>query len=243
MNCRFCARDRKLVEAHIIPRSFFGINPSQKQPVRLVTNVTGRYSQKVPKGVYDSTIVCEECEQRFSPWDDYAFEIFMESWGSFDKITERGQDICYCLPSFDYPRLKLFFMSLLWRAAVSSNPFFGKVDLGSREEVLRVAIERSDPGSVDFFGVVLQAFDSEDIGILDPYAERFSGIRFYRFYLSHVIAFIKVDSRPFLDPFASMALGPDRKLVLIHKDFINSKERQIMKKLVIADRRKSNLTD
>jgi hypothetical protein len=113
---------------------------------------------------------------------------------------------------------------------------FGKVDLGPREPVLRKSIWNSDPGDIDYFGVVLQAFDSTNVGMLDPHPERFSGLRFCRFYLAHVIAYIKVDSRRFDDLFRSMALGPGRPLMLAQKNFMTSPERRIMKNLVIADK-------
>lgn len=224
------------MEAHVIPRSFHRIDPSDRQPTRLVTNVEGRYTQKIRKGVYDASIVCEECERRFSPWDDYADELFLKSWEKFERITDRGHEIGYSLPTFDYPRLKLFFLSLLWRAGASEHAMFAKIDLGPRESVLKNAIERADPGAIDFFGVVLQAFDSTNVGMLNPHPERFSGLRFYRFYLSHIIAFIKVDGRPFIDPFPSVALGPGRSLVLVQKNFMTSPERRVMRSLVIADK-------
>jgi hypothetical protein len=204
----------------------------------LVTNVEGRYTQKVRKGIYDASLVCEECEHRFGPWDDYADELLLNSWDKFEKITDRGQEIAYSFPEVDYRLLKLFFLSVLWRAHASQHVMFSKIDLGSREAALKDAIKQGDPGTVDFFGVVLQAFDSTNVGLLDPHPERFSGVRFCRFYLSHIIAFIKVDARPFAEPFSSIALGPGRPLVLVQKNFMGSPERRVMRRLVLADREK-----
>jgi hypothetical protein len=209
MTCKLCGLEKKLIEAHVIPRSFHRIDPDDKTPTRLVTSVEGRYTQKVPKGVYDDSIVCEDCERRFSSWDDYGDEIFLKSWGKFEKIMHGDEEIGYGLPEYDYPRLKMFFLSVLWRASVSNHVMFANVDLGPRELILRESIWNSDPGDVDHFGVVLQAFDSTNVGILNPHSERFSGVRFCRFYLAHVLAFIKVDSRRFEDPFRSMALVLD----------------------------------
>jgi hypothetical protein len=235
MTCQLCGQDRKLVQAHVIPRSFHLIAPDDKKPARLATNAEGRYPQKIPKGVYDASILCEDCERRFSPWDDYADGIFLKSWDKFDKIVHQGKEIGYGLATYDYTLLKMFFLSLLWRAAVSSHVMFSKIELGPREPILRDSILRSEPGDIDHFGVVLQAFNSTNIGFLDPHQERFNAMRFCRFYLSHVIAFIKVDSQVFEDPFKSMALGPNRPLVLAQKDFMKSPERRIMQRLALAD--------
>ena len=238
MICKLCGSDKKLIEAHIIPRSFHRIKPNEKDPIRLITNVEGRYTQKVPKGVYDATIVCEDCERRFSSWDDYGDEIFLKSWDKFEELVHHGEVIGYSLPEYDCPKLKLFFLSVLWRAAVSSHVMFASIDLGPREPILRKSILNSDPGDIDYFGVVLQAFDSTEVGMFNPHPERFSGLRFCRFYLSHVIAFIKVDSRRFDGLFRSMALGSEKSLKLAQKNYLTSPERLIMKKLVVADKEK-----
>ncbi len=115
---------------------------------------------------------------------------------------------------------------------------FSRINLGPREVALKNAIKQGDPGSIDFFGIVLQAFDSTNVGLLNPRSERFSGVRFCRFYLSHIIAFIKVDTRPFAEPFSSIALGPGRPLVLVQKNFLSSPERGVMRRLFLADRDK-----
>lgn len=238
MICKLCGEEKPLIKAHVIPRSFHRIDPNGDGPPRLVTNAEGRFTQKVPKGVYDATILCGECERRFSAWDDYGDELFMKSWDSFTKMFHNGRHIGYELPAFDYARLKLFVVSVLWRASVSTHPMFYKIDLGPREAVLRQSIQNADPGPVDYFGVLLQAFDSNDVGILNPHPERFGGVRFCRFYLAHVIAFVKVDARDFDPLFRHLALAPGKPLRIAQKEFMSSPERAIMKRLVVADRDK-----
>lgn len=208
-------------------------------PAQLLTNVVGRYAQKVRIGVYDSGILCEQCEHRFSPWDDYGTELLLKKWNSFDPVKESNETVRgYLLPAFDYPRLKLFFLSVLWRASVSRHSMYTGVDLGPREPELRCRLLETDPGAKDDFGVVLQAFDETNVGMLNPGMERFDGLRFCRIYLAHVIAFIKTDRRPFQHPFAAMALQPDAPLVVIRKDFARSPERRIMSRLVLDEHQK-----
>ncbi|MBC7946697.1 MAG: hypothetical protein H7Y42_02375 [Chitinophagaceae bacterium] len=239
MNCKLCGFDKPLVDAHVIPRSFHRIDPNGDGPPRLVTNEKGRHTQKVRKGVYDSTILCVECEHRFSEWDDYGDDLFLKGWDQFEKMTDGTCHFGYHLPAYDYPKLKLFILSVLWRASVSSHVMFSKIDLGGRETVLKQSILQADPGSVDQFGVLLQAFDSNEIGILNPHLERFDGIRYCRLYLGHVIAFIKVDSRPLGETFRHLALTPYTPLRIAIKNFGTSPERAIMQKLVIADKERS----
>src|ERR1035438_10070720 len=117
MICKLCGQDRKLIEAHIIPKSFFRLDPSDKKPARLGTNVSGRYAQNIPKGVYDNGIVCEPCERVFSPWDDYAADLFINNWKAIQPLNAGSEQVGYGLPEYEYLKLKLFFMSVLWPAA------------------------------------------------------------------------------------------------------------------------------
>jgi len=224
MICRLCGLDKKLIQAHVIPRSFHRLIPGAKQPPRVITNVRGRYAQKVPKGVYDSALVCEDCERRFSSWDDYGAEILLKNWNTFIPVADGGTMIGSYLPAYDYKRLKLFFLSVLWRAAASGHFMFDKIDLGPREASLRDAIWNAQPGDTHTFGVVLQAFNETDIGMLNPDSLRMQHLRYCRIYAAHVIAFIKVDSQPFRDPLQSFALAPDTRLFVAQKDFMTSPE-------------------
>jgi len=233
MNCKLCDQTKPLIDAHVIPKSFHRIYPTDKQPSRLFTNAVGEYNSTIPKGVYDKTIVCEDCERTFSTWDDYANKLFIESWDSFKSIDSEGKEEGYYLEHYDYKKLKLFFMSVLWRATVSSHIMFRNIDLGPKEPRLRKAIQNSDAGDVDFFGVVLQAFNETNIGILNPHPQRFDGLRYYRFYMSHIIAYIKVDSQPFGNQFRSIALGAEKQLLIVSKNFRNSPERKIMRNMVM----------
>lgn len=239
MICQLCKNERKLVEAHIIPRSFHRLDPAERYPARLLTNVDGRYPQKIRKGVYDSEIVCEECEHRFSSWDDYACELFIHRWGEFESIQHKGSLIAYQLMNYDYVRLKLFFISLLWRASVSRHVMFSQISVGPHTEALRNAILSSNPGDGQFYAPVLQAFDSTLVGMLNPHPERFYGIRFQRFYVGHIIARIKVDSRSLPTAFDSLSPKPSEPLILASKDYLQSPERRIMKNLVLADRERN----
>lgn len=235
MPCRLCGNERPLIDAHVIPKSFHRIDPTERHPSRMLTNVPGMYARKLRKGVYDSKIVCEECERRFSPWDDYAAELFLEKWADFQPIVEGGSHVGFTIPAFDYPKLKLFFISLLWRAHVAGHQMFYQVDVGPHEELLKQSILGSDPKDPNHYGIVLQAFDTSAVGMLNPHPERFFGVRFYRFYLAHVIAYVKVDQRPIPAVFQSGMLSPGSALVLAAKNFATSPERTIMRNLVVSD--------
>ena len=131
MQCKFCRQERKLVEAHVIPRSFFEIDPAN--PPRLASNKDGVFPKRSPAGMYDTQLVCEDCERMFSPFDDYAQRLLVANREAAKPIYDGEQPIAYIYEAYDYQKLKLFFLSLLWRASESSHNFYRRIKLGPHE--------------------------------------------------------------------------------------------------------------
>ena len=139
--CKLCLQERRLVKAHIIPRSFYKPMLAGDHPPELTSNAPRFHRRRVRIGLYDKSIVCFECEERFKQWDNYAARLLL-SKATEPKVIldENGEPSAYRLENVDYENLKLFFMSLLWRVAVSSHYFFSQVKLGPHEAVLREMI-------------------------------------------------------------------------------------------------------
>src|SRR5437762_3121909 len=133
MRCRFCDKDMSSpAKSHIIPRSFFKLVRGQEKYTIVMRAsekaVTEEYTQA---GIYDSKILCVECEKRFSPYDAHGFAVFTDVFR--DKkvyLDNNGIPCAFLLPNVDFRLLKLFVLSLLWRSSVSRHHFFSNVDLG-----------------------------------------------------------------------------------------------------------------
>ena len=228
MNCKLCGKDKKLVRAHIIPKSLW--KPLfDEQPPQIHSSVPTVDNKKSPVGVYDTGIVCAQCENIFSPWDDYAQKLLLADPSEKNYLMENGQRIAYVETSIDYAKLKLFFISLLWKAAVSNHYFFSRVNVGSFEPQLRRMILKGDPGDPDTFSImVAKCEDSLAPIILNPYPERWLDINFYRFYLAGYMAYIKVDRRPAPDFMGELALNPAKPLIIILRALRTSKDVKVM---------------
>jgi hypothetical protein len=209
VTCKLCKRDKKLVNSHVISKSFFEIDPVDP---RLVSNTDGTFPTRAPIGIYDTTLVCENCERLFSPFDDYAQRLLLADREAARAILHENEVIAYIYDSYDYVKLKLFFMSLLWRTSQSSHKFFRRIDLGPHEPLLRKALIDADPGDADFFAVILARFP-KPLAVLDPDNERLDDVNFCRIYLAEYVAYIKVDNRPTPESFlpSSVRMEDDRE--------------------------------
>ena len=125
---------------------------------------------------------------------------------------------------------------MVWRASVSSHPFFSKVSLGQFEDIAKQHIANSDPGNSEDFSVTLAKFDHPLARqTLDPHDDKHSDVNYIRFYLAGYTAYIKIDRKPAPEPLSQFAIGENRPLYIVCRDFTTSKELDLMKKLIAAN--------
>ena len=233
MICKFCGNDRKLIKAHIILEGFFRRLRRGPASLKLISNTAGEYEKDAPVGVYDKGIVCKDCESIWRTWDQYALHLLADRPLNSQVRYHEGETIAYVVKDFDYDKLKLFFISMLWRASVSTQPFFSKIALGTLEEDARQHVSSADPGGTQDFAVALAKFSDPLAKVmLDPHNEEISGVAYCRFYLADYVAYIKVDQKPCPPPFSDFSLSRTKPLVILSRDFRKSNELPLIKKLV-----------
>lgn len=183
MKCRLCLREKELRNSHIIPEFFYKpLYDSQHrfQVVKFTAEETKDYLQK---GIREK-LLCYYCEQRLSPFEDHARRVFYGGQ-EFSFLEQKNRLV---IKDIDYQKFKLFQLSLLWRAGVSSHPFFKGVTLGPHQERLRKMLHTKSPGQPYDYGCVLISVRMENGRPMDqlierPFSFRSNGHRCCRFLL------------------------------------------------------------
>lgn len=235
MICKLCKNEREGVRAHIIPESLHPIAPGpNRTPLHVTTDIPDQYPRRSPTGEYDSELVCADCEAIFAPWDNYIFRFLNRDVSEYKTIVDDGKSIAHIVPEANYKNLKLFFISLLWRASETTRPLFQAVNVGPHVDRLAEMIRDADRGDENEYATFLERFDNQKLGaaILNPHTERIDGINFTRFYLGGHIAHIKVDSRPVPKFDTRIMIQDGRQFPIFISEFDNSREHRIMRKLV-----------
>jgi hypothetical protein len=216
MICKLCGEEKKLIKSHIIPESFYRDAYTENEGIMVRKD---DHSKRLPIGVYDKEIVCEDCEKKFQKWDEYGYKFFNEILPSLGKVIQvSGKNIGLLFDDIKYKELKLFLMAILWRAGVSGDGFFDQISLGKFENSLKDKILKSDPGSQQEFAVLFFKFDLSKYDVLHPpFKTRLdSGVNGYRFFFFNAEIFIKVDKREMQYP--RLILSPDQSLIVSFKD-------------------------
>ena len=229
--CKLCEREKKLIKAHIIPRQLYGpiLKASSGESPRVYVVGTEKKSQQSQNGIYDPDILCRECDgDLIGPWDNYGQTLLLSSPSPENYIVDdAGKPAGYKIDTFDYNQLKLFFMSILWRAAITSDQFFAQVQLGSWEDKLKKMILAQDPGSENDFSVVLFKYEGDCSEIMsNPTKQKQDGVNYYRFRFPKYGFLIKVDKRNFhpnkLD--RRYILSSNQPLLIPVMEYMDSKE-------------------
>lgn len=245
--CKLCGHSGKLVKAHAIPEAFFRLLRGGGEAPLMITDRKGHFPKRSPIGVYDSGILCANCEAKFGPLDEYAAQVLLNDFDSqFATIRDEGTgDVRgYVSEATDGERLLRFLVSVLWRASASTHPFYSSVNLKGLEADAARAVDTSRPLSEAFDAVLSRWKPSagEDFtsAMLNPHPETLVGVTVYRLYLGPTIAFVKVDPGSFAGVVAEYSLRSAQRVTVVARDMAKSKDRQAMVK--IAQRSYQNET-
>lgn len=231
MNCRLCLTpltDKNKCDAHIFPRGLLKfMSPTEFGQLLIIGTDMGK-KKRAPIGSYDPNILCSKCDNKIGNYDDYAL-----SFVNSAKPANLPVGVGWQVKNVDSHKLKLFCMSYLWRASITSRKEFNGINLGEKhEEQLRQFIVNDNHGSPDDYTVIFAKFTSKSgkgAGIIFPARTRIRGLTFYEGYLPNLYKFwVKVDSQKD-SVMCSVSVGAQNEIYIHDKgDFDTSIEKGIM---------------
>jgi|GEM_PF-438143 len=207
--CQLCLEEKQLQKSHIIPEYIYKRlqEDFHIEPLKVV-HMDLDYFQRDRKGDWDNTILCPTCDNKIGKYDE-AFKLFIETqpeW-KYQPPTETQPFGAYSVGTIEnFDKIKLFFISLLWRAHLSIKPTWKAVDMGPLASRARDLILANNPGTDHDFSVMLnilrppknEPLTKNHMLIISPSKEKsyFDGITTYVFYLTEFTAYIKCSNRP-----------------------------------------------
>lgn len=156
--CRLCLQEKPLLnKSHIIPdfmyrhgKIYHDDHTIHKIDLRQTFQNNFTKFGRQRNGEYEGNLLCQNCDSKIiKEYEDYAKMFLYER-----KFSNKNQ-LLYSFPpgeviikNINYRNLKLFFLSIFWRAAISSRPFFKEIVLDQYKlEELREMIHTGNPKS------------------------------------------------------------------------------------------------
>lgn len=218
MKCRLCLQERDLRDSHIIPEFLY--RPGYDEKGRMLAleknNKRPRYIQK---GLREK-LLCDSCEGLLSKqYENY----FSKYWYLKRTLPSSTTSEYLSLDNIDYQRFKLFHLSVLWRASVSSLDPFQMVDLGIHQETIRQMLLNGDPkqpSEYQVFGAVVLSPDTTKVldgFVVSPTFQITNGLKIYAFVFGGCIWHYVEGNQPF-EAMLPISLTSDGKLKLPVRD-------------------------
>jgi len=217
MNCRLCNKESELKKSHIIPEFIYGSMYDDKHRFHVLSSSKATKNAKLQKGIREH-LLCADCEVKLSKYERYISLVFTGETPT--KATKDGRLIK--VDGLDYKKFKLFALSVLWRASVSTLPFFSQVKLGSHEEPMRQMILNEDPREIETYPFMLSPVIFEDEVLTDliiqPSWARLQGIYSYRFVFGGIVWVYLVSSQKPPSFILEATISPDGTTTMLEKD-------------------------
>jgi len=210
--CRLCGEDKeKLCKAHILPEAFFRSIRLEDEPLMSIPGTERIPYSQTWTGRWDKEILCSACDGGvLGKLDDYAARIFIHRDFPVHWIQEGGTTH-FRMKNVDVGKIKLFWISVLWRHAITSLPEHEDIQLDPADlESIRQMILGGDCGTNTDFSVILLYFGTPQVivgmsesGVGDGWFETFINgwhifIKGHRLHEPHLLEpiFLKDEEEP-----------------------------------------------
>lgn len=204
-SCRLCLRVVPLCRSHVIPEFLFTLLYDDKHRFIEVVDMLRGNVIRGQKG-YRERLLCRECESHLNRYERHARRLFI------DPLPVKVSKLRRNHGNLEYARSKLFFLSVLWRASISTLEIFKHVQLGPHEERVRQMVFNNDPGEAETYPTMLWVlnFNGEQLRdfIVEPTHMRVEGRKCYRFVMGGFVILIFVSSETIPDSCVSGVFDP-----------------------------------
>ncbi|VVE56126.1 hypothetical protein [Pandoraea anhela] len=192
MNCLICG-ESPTIKSHLIPR-VMAVEVQVGNAHAVVSPSSPGYRES-QSGRMDTSILCGACDSSIGSFEGSTAK-------AFESLRNAGVGVRdgVLVTAEQAPDVTLrFYAALLWKYAVARRDL-GQIDLGPYKSELQKMAFESAP-IPDFFDAALMRLrlNPDDAGVFAyraPKPDRKDGINMYRVLVGGVLAFVKVDRRP-----------------------------------------------
>jgi len=209
--CNLCLQEKQLItKSHIIPDFMYQDLFDDKHKM-LSFNPYERakgegYIKKPSTGEYEGEILCADCDNSIlGSYEDYASkaiyggQLHANECPTFTNYkNQAGIEFTLC-KNLNYQKFKIFLLSILWRASISSRKFFSDISLGPHEEIIRKMIFVGNASEVDNYPIFMMTYINDksmprDFVSQPQKRKTKDGFTTYIFFIGGLIYFFYVNS-------------------------------------------------
>lgn len=167
--CKLCLKEKELIKkSHILSdflhSDLYDENHKLRQmDVIALSNGIDRESRP-SSGSYEGGLLCNVCDnETIGKYETYISNVIKDNLSEGEKINckkvtnSHGLNFIE-LSNLNYVKTKLFLLSLLWRAGISTRNEYKEVELGPYSDAIRKQIFENSPSNDDNMQVTIYKF-------------------------------------------------------------------------------------
>lgn len=247
--CALTGTEGKFIAAHLIPKALTRPSHPGKPLVQIES---GKKPQVRWDSWYDDQLVTIQGENILTEFDTWAIrqlrlnKLVWGGWGSAQTLEGHYSPIASSpwgirrISGIDTLRLRLFFLSLLWRAAATSRYEFEKIEISRDDlEMLRLMLIERNALPISFYRIQLTQLSTKGVIHNMPPIVQYKDVRssvigvrhrlekIFRFYFDGLIAHIHLPETESLSrDYGAMVLGAEKDIVVSTVTYEHSFERE-----------------
>jgi hypothetical protein len=245
------------VKSHVIPRALTRIEPAN-EPIVVVNGDQARPLRRWDSW-YDKRLVTRAGEDILEEYDSWGVatlrrhHLIWSSWGSCVMVPPPHEPNPFfgvrVFEDIDPGRLRLFFASLLWRAAATTLPEFSEITMPPDDlEALRQSLVRRAPLGDDFYPVALTQLSTRgqdhirapfrtEMQIFDDDGNPLGTTPIFRFYFDGLTAQFRIPGGQLaMQPLGTAGVGNDASFAVVTVAFATSRQKMDGERNIAAAR-------
>jgi len=151
--CKLCLQEKELLKkSHIVPDFMYERIFDGKHRLEIFRQKENRLWLQKPKpqtGLNEPNLLCSNCDRiKISKLENYFRQKLFSRVKEYSKTLPPPKDLECVEFSADYQKIKLFFLSILWRFSIVKKPENKPVYLGEHQETIRQMIDENNPKEI-----------------------------------------------------------------------------------------------
>jgi hypothetical protein len=201
-------------------------------PLAILSGAPSSRPLRSPQGVYDSNILCEECDNEFGKLDQHGCETLLEAEGI--PIAGEGDTKGFIYDKADGSKLISFITSVAWRASKSKHDYFNRVFVGKYEELLQASF-RGDVNAQAQLDCFIFVYDKRNIPQFAPSYNLSDGIWTLVISANRFVLLIKIYEGKASSILESHAIRPGSQVLSLIVNWEGSSHKKVAHRIVKAN--------
>lgn len=178
MICKLCKKECELLKkSHIIPNFLYKPIKGDDGEFYALSSFKNKIdTKKVYTGYFEKNILCKNCDNKIiNEYETYFSNIVKKLEHRKLNVVEKVNvnNVKYIeISPVDYTNTKLFFLSILWRASISTLNEFSRIKLRTEnEEEIRKMILNRDPGEENYYPIFPMMIPNTPLSVTKTFVE------------------------------------------------------------------------